>query len=97
MPAEPRDPNMMEKEIKQVGEIHALLTAPVEDGDDNWAKLKDKLLRKNMKPIKFVCDTLKLQPDRPRYKADWVKTLVLWVSDILRRTLLCLTCYNIEE
>jgi Transposase family tnp2 len=82
--ADPHDPSMTAKEIKQVEEIHGLLTAPAEDGHDNWKSLKVKLLRKNTKPIVFVCENLGIQPLKPPQlrllKADWVKALVEWVS-----------------
>lgn len=84
-PVDPGNPNMTPKEIKQVGEIHALLMAPAEDDDgDDWKKLNVKLLRKNTKAITFVCNSLQILPARfPQrcFKKDWVKALVCWVSD----------------
>jgi hypothetical protein len=84
-PVNPGNPNMTPKEIKQVGEIHALLMAPAEDDDgDDWKKLNVKLLRKNTKAITFVCNSLQILPARfPQrcFKKDWVKALVCWVSD----------------
>ena len=82
-PANPADTNMTAKEIKQVAEIHALLMLPAEDGDNNWEKLKLKLLGKNMKPLQFVCNKLEIRPEKyPRrcFKSDWAKALIDWVS-----------------
>ena len=81
--ADPDGSSMTAKEIKQVEEIHGLLTMPM-DGRDNWESLKVKLLRKNTKSIVFVCKDLKIQPSKPPQlrllKADWVKVLLEWVS-----------------
>ena len=81
--ADPDSPSMTAKEIKQVEEIHGLLTMPV-DGRDDWGSLKVKLLRKNTKSIVFICKDLKIQPSKPPQlqllKADWVKVLLEWVS-----------------
>ena len=81
-PAVQEQSDMTPKEIKQVAEIHQLLTAAV-DNEDNWKDLKTKLHRKNQKPIIFVCNDLQIQPSKfPRrcYKSDWVECLVTWVS-----------------
>ena len=81
-PAVQEQSDMTPKEIKQVAEIHQLLTAAV-DNEDNWEDLKTKLHRKNQKPIIFVCNDLQIQPSKfPRrcYKSDWVECLVTWVS-----------------
>jgi hypothetical protein len=81
---DPADPNMTAKEIKQVAEIHKLLTAPAKDDHDNWKHLKVSLRRKNAKPIIFVCETLGIRPDKlPQnkwFKVDWVRALLEWVS-----------------
>ena len=75
---------MPAKEIKQVAEIHAFLTEAAEDDDgDGWEVLQVKLLRKNKKPLMFVCNDLGIQPERfpwRLYKADWVAALLAWVS-----------------
>ena len=75
---------MTAKEIKQVEEIHGLLTAPAEDDRDDWESLKVKLLGKNMKPIVFVCKDLGTErskrPGLCLLKVDWVKVLLEWVS-----------------
>jgi hypothetical protein len=74
---------MTSKEIRQVVEIHTLLTAPARDGDANWDLLKDRLFRKNMKPLVFVCHSLGCFPEKYPHKClkiDWVKALVQWVS-----------------
>ena len=77
--------DMTPKEVKQVAEIHDLLTAPADqDENDEWELLKVKLFRKNLKPLLFVCNDLRIHPDKfPRrcFKADWVKALLTWVSD----------------
>ena len=70
--------DMMEKEAKQVRQIHLLLTAPLAGVDDTGAivdkalfdnsitKLKHHLNGKNTKVLKFVCDDLKLVLFKPQ-------------------------------
>lgn len=69
--------DMTEKEAKQVGQIHLLLTAPLAGVDDtgvivdhalldNSITLLDhRLAGKNMKALVFVCSDLKLVPSKP--------------------------------
>jgi hypothetical protein len=74
--------DMTPKEIKQVAEIHQLLTAAVDD-EYNWEDLKTKLCRKNQKSLIFICNDLQIRPSRvPQrcYKSDWAERLVTWVS-----------------
>ena len=82
-PPSPTQSDMTPKEVKQVTEIHELLMMPAEDENDNWENLKIKLLRKNMKPVLFVCNDLQIRPEKyPRrcFKSDWVQALTTWVS-----------------
>jgi hypothetical protein len=88
------DTKMTKKEIKHVMEIHKLLEAPIEGGDDNIAVgnsihiLQERLMGKNMEPLKFVGASLgcglREDPSRPHRKsmckADWVTELLRWVS-----------------
>lgn len=75
------------KEITQVSEIHVLLTAPIEGGLDtvnmteSMNTLGNRLARKNLKPLQFVCRDLQVFPSitRPTV-SDWVQTLLEWVS-----------------
>jgi len=97
----PLPDNMTEKEGKQVASIHALLTAPIEgvneDGEvvdqtafeDSWTDLSAKLLRKNMKPLEFVCRDLNSMPTNPYggskiYKKSFVNQLESWVRILSR-------------
>jgi hypothetical protein len=82
-PVDCENSDMTDKEIKQVGEIHALLVASGRDGDRDWETLKAKLFNKNTKPLVFVSRSLDCTPEQfPQkcLKIDWVKALVQWVS-----------------
>ena len=94
---EPPFPNgMSDKDVKQVGQIHLLLTAPFAGVDDTGAIVDQTLLdnsiislgrsldNKKMITLMFVCSDLKLLPlKKPRfYKRDWIECLVEWVCAI---------------
>lgn len=88
---------MTEKEVKQVQSIHILLTKAFADEEDDSEvdfesqveNLRKKLMNKNGKPLKFVCDDLGLQPthnlggipqNRKIRKEDVVAELINWVG-----------------
>jgi hypothetical protein len=81
--------DMTPKEVKQVTEIHDLLTAPADKNENNeWELQKVKLFRKNLRPLVFVCNDLQICPTKfpPRcFKSDLVKALLIWVSDYTMR------------
>lgn len=76
----PEGTQMKEREAKHVGQIHALLTAPIGGGDieveveNNLDKLFNKLLSKNLRPLKFVVEDLGLvvEPDPSKRKRSVV-------------------------
>jgi hypothetical protein len=88
---------MNTSEVKQVGQIHALLTAPI-DGADEEGNIADvlvfdeslktltrRLKSKNTKPLVFVCNDLHLNasPNAKKIvKNDWVEALVQWISKL---------------
>lgn len=75
----PEQTQMNEREVSHIPQIHSLLLAPVEGRDlpeiaENLMKLSDKLLTKNIRPLKFVVDDLGLEvaldpKRRRRYEA----------------------------
>jgi len=79
--------SMSTKEITQVSAIHELLVTQVPFPDNNFVemqmeKLCDLLLHKNIRPLKFVCESLGRIPMKSTrlYKSDYAKALVQWVS-----------------
>ncbi|KAF8591820.1 hypothetical protein K439DRAFT_1644119 [Ramaria rubella] len=80
------DHNMVDKEVKQVAQIHTLLTAPIYDEIEEEIQtqlevLKGKLLQKNLKPLKFVCNDLGCPlGSKCLYKSDYIKALIQWVG-----------------
>ena len=75
------------KEIGQVSAIHNLLVTEVPDSsspphvDAFMDKLLESLLRKNLPALKFVCNSLELNPIRSQLsKYDYAKMLVAWVG-----------------
>jgi hypothetical protein len=60
--------SMLTKEIVQVSSIHALLVAQAPSDQDTTCiatyieKLTDSLLRRNMRPLRFVCQSLHCVP-----------------------------------
>lgn len=86
------------REAKQVNSIHALLVAPLvgddanvisdqESLDDTIKVLRSRLNSKNIKPLAFVCQDLRLGPTRGShpnatrvFKTNWVEALILWVG-----------------
>jgi hypothetical protein len=85
---------MPEKEVKQVAEIHLLLAAPIEGGDNEdvaMDALKTKLQWKNLATLQFVGISLgcgfRPDPTKPKKtrmsKSNWAEELVRWVSTIL--------------
>jgi hypothetical protein len=80
--------SMSMKEIAQVSSIHALLVAQAPSDEDTtriatyMEKLTDSLLHRNMRPLRFVCQSLHCVPIKnPRLlKGDYAMALVQWVS-----------------
>ena len=76
--------SMCEKEAKQIGDIHTLLTAPLAGidsagtavdhavFDNNITLLQSHLNNKNTKVLKFICNDLKLLPSKPKVPVDQV-------------------------
>jgi hypothetical protein len=87
-PDTPEALTMTRKEIAQVSALHMLLTTQVPLPDDNAAvesfmsKLRESILHKNTRPLKFVCQSLQCLPSKKGriLKADYAKALVQWVS-----------------
>lgn len=91
---------MTEKEAKQVGQLHRLLMASLENVDQvtdledpvllqsSLTQLSGRLAARNTKPLIFVCRDLKLEPELPPNirirKNHWVTVLVSWVSFVVR-------------
>jgi hypothetical protein len=78
-----------DQEIKQITEIHKILVLPFESGLESEKILKNKLLTKNLTPLKFVCYSLclpqEVKNDRndlvpAKRKAHFAQLLVNWVS-----------------
>ena len=93
-PFTPLDPetaatlSMSTKESAQVSAIQKLLVAPVSFPDDAaftqtfMDKLLASLLTKNIRPLKFVYESLNCEPPKQTrlFKPDYAKALVRWVS-----------------
>lgn len=83
--------SMTTKETSQVSAIQDLLVAQLHFSDNpdlveaSMEKLQDSLFRKNMRPLKFVCETLGCVPLKGTKlcKVDYAKALVQWVRGSL--------------
>ena len=65
----------------QVPELHRILLSPV-DMNERVA-LVNKLSKRNLKPLIFVCESLNIKPTvsgRRVLKSDWAEVLANWVS-----------------
>ncbi|KAF8119513.1 hypothetical protein EV363DRAFT_1462078 [Boletus edulis] len=81
-----QEDSMPRKEITQVLAIHKLLVAqmPPNNNQDNFQSsvdaLRESILRKNARPLRFVCESLGCIPVKAgkKLKADYAKALVQW-------------------
>nr|OBZ69640.1 hypothetical protein A0H81_10344 [Grifola frondosa] len=72
---------LSQTEVKQVSDIHTLLTLPVNViHNDVWDVLAHRLSGKNVSALRFVCEDLACIPSNAakKYKVDWVNSLVEW-------------------
>jgi hypothetical protein len=72
----------VENDIKCVAQIHKLLVQPIEDTEEAFDVLYDKLKKKNSKSLLFVCQDLRCVPDSPDgknpSKALCTAALITW-------------------